>query len=63
MSYKKTKNHPCKIADERTQKRFVKKINRLQKKCKKGNFEMIFIDPVHQIHNTDNNANQELKIL
>lgn len=61
MSYKKTKNHPCKIANERTQKQFVKKLKRLQKKCKKEKCAMIFFDPVHQIHNSDNREAWQFK--
>ena len=61
MSYKKTKSHPCKVAEEGVQKQFVNKLKRLHKKCKTGKCEMIFFDPAHQIHNSANGEAWQFK--
>lgn len=36
------------------QKRFIRKLKRLLKRCKEEESELIFFDPAHQVHNSSN---------
>ena len=54
MSRKKTRLVPGGAPDRKIQEEFAEKILETIKKAKQENSEVIFIDPTHQVHNTEN---------
>ena len=53
-SYKKTRLVPSGHPDKKTQEWFIKEINKMVNRAKKTNDEVLFSDPTHQVHNTEN---------
>ena len=54
VSYKKTRLIPGKAPSEEVQKKFIKKILRCMRRAEKGEEYIIFSDPMHQVHNSEN---------
>jgi len=54
MSYKKTRLVPGRVQDKELQIEFVKQIMSIIEEVKTKNYEALFFDPTHQIHNTVN---------
>ena len=54
LTYKKTKLKPGKLPDVEKQNEFVEHYCEMLQRAVKGDFHVLFYDPVHQLHNTIN---------
>ncbi len=54
MSCKKTRLAPGGAPSTEIQEEFVKEIMKTVKKAERENSEVVFVDPTHQVHNTEN---------